>query len=142
MERIAISARFEGEAAEPSGEPPQTDPRATSVSIEAVTAAGSPIDIGQGSYQNHVTFTGESAFTETGTLSFGEGEGELDVVTVGEGTLGPSAEPEVLHGAVIWRISEGRGRFAHASGLITSNFLLRPATGELEERQVAVLFLS
>jgi hypothetical protein len=141
MERIAIWARLEGEAAEPSGQPPQTNPRATSVSIEAVTAAGSPFDVGQASYQNHVIFTGESTFTETGTLSFAEGDGELDVVTVGEGILGPSAEPDALHGAVIWRVSEGRGRFEHASGLITSNFLLRPATGEVEERQVAILFL-
>jgi hypothetical protein len=85
MERVAISARFEGEAAEPSGEPPQTNPRATSVPIDAVTAAGSPIDIGRASYQNHVTFTGESAFTETGTLTFGEGEGELDVVPASAG---------------------------------------------------------
>jgi hypothetical protein len=60
---MAISARFEGEAAEPSGEPPQTNQRATSVSIDAVTAAGSPIGIGRASYQSDVTFTGESAFT-------------------------------------------------------------------------------
>jgi hypothetical protein len=141
MERIAISARFEGEAAEPSGQPPQTNPRASSVFIEAVTAGGSPVGVGRASYVNHVTFTGQSTFTETGTLSFDEGEGELDVVTVGEGTLGPSAESEVMHGAVIWRISEGRGRFENASGLITSNFLLRPATGEVQDRQAAIVFL-
>jgi hypothetical protein len=121
--------------------PRKTNPHASSLSVEAVAADGSPVGVGHASYLNHVSFTGESTFTETGTLSFDEGKGELDVVSVGEGTLSPSAEPEVLHGAVIWRITEGRGRFASASGLITSNFLLRPATGELEERQVAVVFL-
>jgi hypothetical protein len=141
MDRIAISARLEGEAAEPSGEPPQTDPRATTVTIEAVTADGSPAGLERASYRNHVTFTGESTFTETGTISFGEGDGELDIVTVGEGTLGPSAEPGLLHGAVIWRITEGRGRFAGASGLITSNFLLRPETGKVEEWEHGVVFM-
>jgi hypothetical protein len=141
MQRIAISAQFEGEAPEPSGTPPQTSPRATSRSLEAVSAEGSRFGVERASYANHVTFTGESTFTETGTISFGDADGEVDVDTVGEGTLGPSAEPEVLQGAVIWRITEGRGRFEGASGLITSNFLLRPATGELEDRQNAVVFL-
>jgi hypothetical protein len=139
MQRISISAQFEGDAPEPSGTPPQTSPRATSRSLEAVSADGSRFAVERASYANHATFTGESTFTETGTISFGDGE--LDVDTVGEGTLGPSAEPDVLHGAVIWRITEGRGRYAGASGLITSNFLLRPATGEFEERQTAVVFL-
>jgi hypothetical protein len=143
MQRIAISAQFEGEAPEPSGTPPQTSPRATSRSLEAVSADGSRFGVERASYANHATFTGESTFTETGTISFddGDGDGEVDVDTVGEGTLRPSAEPDVLHGAVIWRIAEGRGRFEGASGLITSNFLLRPATGEFEERQTAVVFL-
>jgi hypothetical protein len=41
----------------------KTNPRAASVSIDVVTAAGSPIGIGRASYQSDVTFTGESAFT-------------------------------------------------------------------------------
>jgi hypothetical protein len=141
MDRIAISARFEGEAAEPSGDPPQTNPRATTVSIEAVTADGSPLGIERASYRNQVTFTGESTFTETGTISFGEGDGELDIATIGEGTLGPSAAAGVLHGAVIWRIVGGRGRFEGAGGLITSNFLLRPETGKVEDWEQAVVFM-
>jgi hypothetical protein len=42
---------------------------------------------------------------------------------------------------VIWSIAAGRGRFAGASGLITSTFLLRPATGEVEEWQAGVVFV-
>jgi hypothetical protein len=141
MQRIAMSAHLRGEAAEPSGEPPRTDPRATSVSVEALTADGADAAIDRVSYSNHVTFTGESTFTETGTLILGDDEDEVDVVSVGEGTLGPSAHADVLHGAVIWRISAGRGRFEGASGLITSNFLLQPATGEVDERQVGVVFV-
>jgi hypothetical protein len=141
MQRIAMSAHLRGEAAEPSGDPPQTDPRATSVSVEARTADGADAAIERISYANHVSFTGESTFTETGTLTLGDEHDEVDVVTVGEGTLGPSAEPGLLHGAVIWRIAAGRGRFAGAGGLLTSNFLLRPATGEVEEWQAGVVFV-
>ncbi len=128
-------------ATQPSGEPPQVDVRSRSESVEVRAADGSSPGIDSLAYQTHVTFTGESTFTETGTISAGDGEIEMDIVTVGEGTLGPAADPELLQGSVIWRIARGRGRFEGASGLITSNFLLRPANGELDDRQVAVVFL-
>ena len=141
MQRLAISAQFHGRAAEPSGEPPRTDPKAVSVSIEAWASDGSPLGIEQASYLNHVSYTGESTFSETGTISYDDAAGEIDVVTVGEGTLGPSADADLMHGAVVYRVTAGRGLFAGASGLITSNFLLRPATGEFEERQLAIVFV-
>jgi len=141
MQRITMLAQFHGEAAEPSGEPPQTDPQATSVSIEAVTADGADAGIERASYQNHAIHTGKSTFTEGGTIRFDDGDGELEIVTVSEVTLGPSAQPDVLHGAVVYRITGGGGGFDGASGLITSNFLLWPAKGEFEERQVAVVFV-
>jgi hypothetical protein len=141
VRRIVISARFEGEAAAPSGAPPRTSPRAASVSLEIAGADVSPFAADRASYANEVTFTGESTFTESGTIAFGDGGDELDVETVGAGTLGPSAEEGVLHGAVVWRIAAGRGRLAGAGGLVTSNFLLWPATGRVEDRQLAVVFL-
>lgn len=141
MQRITMASRFRGAAAAPSGEPPQTDPSASSVSIEAVLADGSAAGIQQASYENHAVHTGETTFQEAGTIRFGEGEDELQIATLGEGTLGPCADPDLLHGVVTYRITGGGGRFAGASGLITSNFLLSPATGDFEERQVAVVFV-
>lgn len=141
MQRIAITAQFYGRAAAPSGDPPQTDPQATSVSLQASFADGSPFEIERVSYSNHAIHTGETTFTETGTVSFDDADDGFDVDTIGEGTLGPSPDPGLLHGAVIYRIMRGRGRFDSASGMITSNFLLRPATGEFEERQVMIVFL-
>ena len=141
MRRIAITAQLRGEAAEPAGEPPQTDPRATSVSVDAVASDGAPIEVGTISYGNHAAFTGPTSFTETGTVRLGDGGDEIDVAAVSDGTLGPSADPDLLHGAVFYTVTEGRGRFAGASGLVTSNFLLRPAAGEFEERWVAVLLV-
>jgi hypothetical protein len=141
MQRIVMTMHFRGEAAEPSGEPPSTDPRARSVAIEAALADGSDAGIAEASYENHAVFTGEATFTETGTIRFGDGEGELGIATLSDGTLGPCSEPDVLHGAAVYRITEGVGRFAGATGLITTNFLLWPAAGEFEERQVAVVFV-
>jgi hypothetical protein len=88
MRRIVMTALFRGEAAAPSGEPPQTDPRASSISIEAVLADGSDAGIEPASYENHAVYTSESTFAETGTIRF------------------------------VW-----------------------PATGQFEERQVAVVFV-
>jgi hypothetical protein len=110
MQRIVITAHFRGEAAEPSGEPPSTDPRASSVSLEAVMADGSDAGIDRASYANHAVFTGESTFAETGSIRYGDGDA-LEIVTLSDGTLAPCAEPDVLHGAAVYSINAGRGRF-------------------------------
>ena len=136
-----MTTRFDGEADAPSGDPPQTDPRASSVSLEAVSADGSDAGIHRASYENHAVFTGESSFTETGIIRYDEGDGELEIATLSDGTLGPCAEPDVLHGAAVYRITGGGGRFAQATGLITTNFLLWPETGRFEERQAAIVFV-
>jgi hypothetical protein len=141
MHRIVITTHFEGEADTPSGEPPQTDPRASSVSLEAVWADGSQAGIDRASYENHAVFTSESTFAETGTISFDDGDAELEIATLSDGTLGPCAQPDVLHGAAVYRITGGGGRFAQATGLVTTNFLLWPETGRFEERQVAAVFV-
>jgi hypothetical protein len=140
MRRLAITARLRGSAPEPAGDPPATDPQARSEAISAETVGGAPFAVGEVSYANHAVFTGPTTFTETGTVRLGDGD-EIDVAAVVDGTLGPSADPDLLHGAVFYSVVEGRGRLAGATGLVTSNFLLRPAAGEFEERWVAVLFL-
>jgi hypothetical protein len=91
------------------------------------------------SYETQVTFTGETTFTESGRVAVGSGDAFL-ISTVGEGYIGPSADPSILHGAVAWRIDKGQGALEGASGLITSNFQLKPETGEVTEYQVAVIF--
>jgi hypothetical protein len=141
MQRIVMTTHLEGEADAPAGVPPQTDPRASSVSLEAVLADGSDAGIDRASNENHAVHTSESTFTETGTISFDGGDGELEIATLNEGTLGPCPEPGVLHGAAVYRITGGDGRFAGATGLITTNFLLWPETGRFDERQAAVVFL-
>jgi hypothetical protein len=84
-----------------------------------------------------VTFTGETAFQEAGSITFGEGGHRLFFSTVGQGSLGPSADPGLKQGAVTWKIDHGEGQFAGASGLITSNFFVS-ATGEVTDHHYGV----
>jgi hypothetical protein len=46
----------------------------------------------------------------------------------------------VQRGAVVWEVTGGDGRFAGASGLITSNFTF-DASGQIVDNQFAVLFV-
>jgi hypothetical protein len=59
---------------------------------------------------------------------------------VGQGYLGPSADPKLKHGSVIWRVDSGEGQFAEASGLITSNFTINEA-GEVTDNHFGVIFV-
>ena len=141
MRRIEVVARFHGRATRRSGEPPRSEPQAASVSVEVRTFDGRAFDLERVSYSNRVTHTSDSTFSEIGTIRFGEAGDEVDIETAGDGTVGASPEVDLKHGAVVYRIVRGRGRFAGASGLITSNFLIQAASGEFEEQQVAVVFL-
>jgi hypothetical protein len=45
-----------------------------------------------------------------------------------------------MAGAIIWRIDEGQGPLAAATGYITSNFTVN-ALGEVVDNQVGVIFV-
>jgi hypothetical protein len=141
MRRLIISARFSSKATQPSGEPPEVDVDGRSEWVSVHAADESDAGIHSLRYSSHAEFTGETTFTERGRLFVDDGDAALDFATFAEGFLGPSADPELHHGSVSWRIERGHGRFQGASGLITSNFVLRPSGGEVDERQVAVVFL-
>jgi hypothetical protein len=128
--------RFTGRATPPAGEPPELDVRSETESVEGGEGAG----IDAVSYETHVAFTSETTFTESGRVTVGRDGDALLISTVGVGYIGPSADPSVMHGAVVWRIDGGEGGLEGASGLVTSNFQLRPETGDVKEYQVAVIF--
>lgn len=58
----------------------------------------------------------------------------------GSGFLDDSADPNLKHGSVIWKIESGEGQFAGASGLITSNFTIRDG-GEVVDNHFGLIFL-
>lgn len=90
-------------------------------------------------FKSEVIMNGESSFTESGTITFGEGN-SLRFSTIGEGYLGPSPEEGLAHGAVMWRIDSGEGQFSGATGIITSNFTFSSG-GEVTDNQYGVIWL-
>jgi hypothetical protein len=95
--------------------------------VEATGVSGSfqPTSGGQASFESQVTFTGETSFQEVGSITFRDSGHRLYFSTVGQGYIGPSADPQLKHGSVIWKVERGEGQFAGATGLITSNFCKR-----------------
>ena len=87
-----------------------------------------------------VTAAGEGGFKETGTITFGGGEHRLRFSTIGQGYIGPSAEPNLRQGAVMWQVEGGGGQFEGAHGLITSNFTISEA-GEVTDHHMGVIFV-
>ena len=110
----------------------------TAIGAEGVHSTLQLIEGGQAAFESTVTFTEETTFQASGSIAFGEGGHRLSFRTVGQGYLGPSAEPGLKQGAVIWQVDRGEGQFTGASGLITSNFFVS-ATGEVTDYHCGVL---
>jgi len=89
--------------------------------------------------ESELLFADEDTFREHGTLTFGSGS-DLHFQTLGMGQLTPSVDPDVRLGTVTWELDGGRGRFAHASGRITSNFMVG-AEGQVEDTHIGFVFL-
>jgi hypothetical protein len=112
----------------------------TVVGPEGVSGALQPAAGGNAIFESEVTFTGETSFQESGTITFGDHGHRLRFSTVGQGVIGDSADPQLKHGSVIWRVEEGEGQFEGARGLITSNFTVSNA-GEVTDNHFGVIFV-
>jgi hypothetical protein len=112
---------------------------ASSVGSSGLSSQIEPSDGDSAQFRSEVRLTGETSFTETGTITFGTGN-SLSFSTIGEGYLAPSPEKDLLHGSVMWRVDSGEGQFAGASGIITSNFTFS-STGEVTDNHVGVIWL-
>ena len=91
-------------------------------------------------FESEVSFSDESTFREEGAIDFGSGH-SLRFRTVGAGQLGPSIDPNLKHGAVVWEVDGGEGRFDGAQGLITSNFFVGD-TGEVTDNHFGFVFVA
>jgi hypothetical protein len=147
MPQIIFNLQFRGSAA-PAGETGvmKATTSATSCTMqtimgpEGVQGIFSPSDGGLAYFESEVRITSKDAFMESGTITFGEGDDSLRFSTVGQGHLGPSADPQHMHGAVTWKVEGGAGQFEGATGLITSNFLLSD-TGDVVDHQFGLVFV-
>jgi hypothetical protein len=111
----------------------------STVGADGLASEMQPVAGAEATFTSDVTFSSESAFDETGTISFGEGN-QLRFSTIGSGYLGGSADPSLKHGTVMWQVDGGEGQFAGATGLITSNFFVG-SNLEITDHHFGVLFL-
>ena len=111
----------------------------TAVTPNGLKASLEPSAGGDARFESEVTITGQGTFLESGAVSFGKGH-RLLFETVGRGHVGPSADPKVHQGAVVWRVTGGEGIFHNASGLITSNFTLDEHGGVMDN-QLGVVYI-
>lgn len=147
MRQLTYAMRFTGQAvpANDAGtvlKASTTSPSTTvtsTVGDDGLTDTIEPTQGDNAHFTSHVEFTSQSAFTESGTITFGDGN-HLEFSTVGEGYLGPSADGSLQHGTVMWRVDGGKGQFAGASGLITSNFFV-DGNGGVTDHQFGVIFV-
>jgi hypothetical protein len=97
------------------------------------------ISAGKAVLDAEMTLTGATSFQAVGTIAFDTGN-RLWGGTVGSGYLGASADPLLRHGAVVRGIDGGSGRFAEATGLIASNFIVDD-DGEFTDYHLGVIFI-
>jgi hypothetical protein len=139
MREVMYALQFSGQA-EPVGDVGNVLKATTSapsstlsstIGADGLTGTLAPVPGDAATFASEVTFTGETSFLETGTIGFGDGN-QPHFSTVGSGYLAPSADPARKQGTVMWRIEEGTGQFAGASGLITSNFFVDEGLGVVD----------
>lgn len=112
----------------------------TAVRVHGGNGTLQPTSGGQATFESEVTFTGETSFQEPGTIAFGGASNRLHFSTVGQGYIGPSVDPQLKHGSVIWKVERGEGQLAGATGLITSNFFVG-SEGEVTDNHFGVIFI-
>ncbi len=139
MRQITFALRFTGRA-EPVGaagdvyHAATTAPSAAMVTIAGPDGASRTEALVPGEparMEADLTLTGETAFQESGTISFGR-EHRLRFSTIGNGYLEVGADSGSRQGAAIWRVESGDGQFLGARGLFTTNFLLVAACGVVD----------
>ncbi len=139
MHQMLYAMRFSGQAEAASADgkvlkAATSAPSSTLTSVvgsDGLTSKLSPIAGADATFTSDVTFTGDTSFLEVGAIAFGEGNA-LRFSTVGSGYLAPSADPTRKQGTVMWRVDQGEGQFAGASGLITSNFFVDEHLGVVD----------
>lgn len=147
MTQIIFNLQFRGTAA-PGAESGVMKATTSATSCKMETIIGpdgvkgtfSPAEGGLAYFESEVRISAPDTFTESGTISFGDGDHSLRFTTIGQGHLGPSADPKHMHGAVIWKVEGGEGQFEGATGLITSNFILSD-TGDVVDHQFGLIFV-
>jgi hypothetical protein len=146
MQQITYALQFKGQAT-PGSSPDTMSAQSSAGSCritanlgqQGLSASIEQVAGGAASFESTVTLTGANSFQESGSIGFGAGN-LLHFSTVGQGYLGASADPDLKHGTVTWKIDRGEGQFEGASGLITSNFTVS-GSGEVVDNHLGIVFV-
>ena len=119
--QIVFALEFRGRAGAEPGAPHLRRARsaAPSQALRAVLGAGgiaATVETLEGEtavLDSRVERFPDGSFVEDGTITYGSA-GAITFVTVGRGHVGPSPRTGWVHGAVIWQVTGGDGRFAGA----------------------------
>ena len=134
MDPIVLFLRYDGSPA-----PIAHAPGVLTVKL-AATSCAMTTRIGEKSVASEYrAIDGASSRAETVLTLVGDGTTWFRFDTVGQGFLRPSAAKDVGAGCAVWRIVEGGGQFAGATGHVTGNFFV-DAKGVAHDHQVAVIF--
>ncbi|MBA3379226.1 MAG: hypothetical protein H0T93_10120 [Chloroflexia bacterium] len=107
--------------------------------VDGTTSGSSEPELGSEARQeSDLTFTGATTFQLVSAIAFRTGAGQVHVHTAGSGYLNPVAEDGCKYGAAVSWVERGNGRFAGASGLITSNFIVTES-GEVTDYHLGVV---
>jgi hypothetical protein len=118
--------------------------QSTVIGKSGVTASLTPLPGLTARLDNSFTLNQDGTlFFEWGTVTFGENGDQITFSSVGAGyVLGqPDPSSPMQQGTVMWKITGGSGFFAGATGAIVSNFLVNPATGELTDNHLYLVYL-
>ena len=117
MRQMIYALQFKGQAAPVEGASGVLKVTTSAPSCTVSTKVGTdgvhgdlrPLDGGTARFESEVTLADDNSFKESGTITFGEGGHRVRFSTVGQGYLGPSADPKLSTGAVTWQIDGGEG---------------------------------
>jgi hypothetical protein len=149
MNSLTFYLQFRRAAKTPGAaeEPPavaSSGTQSTLIGPGAVTASLTPLAGPTARLDNSFTLNQDGTlFFEWGTVTFGDKADQLTFSSVGPGYLLGQPDPSspMRQGTVMWEITGGSGFFAGATGAIVSNFLVNPATGELIDNHVYLVYL-
>lgn len=146
MREVVFALEFRGRAvadADGTRRARSTAPSQTLTTVlgaDGVHAETKPVDGEEAVLESVVERFADGSFVEDGSITYGPA-GSVTFATVGRGTVAPAPLAGWTSGAVLWTVTGGRGMFAGATGLITSNFTVS-AQGAVVDHHVARLYLA
>ncbi len=147
MRQLSFVLQFQGSAAPVAGSSQTMQAQTTAANqtfrtvlgADGIQAALEAPGGGHAAFTSRVVVNADGTFAETGTISYGQ-LGTVEFKTLGKGYMFPSGIEGQQFGGVLWEVTRGTGKFAGATGVITSNFSVA-SDGTVVDNHFAVLYV-